>query len=285
MSENITHVAVCDDCHRLLSRLPQICSAFQEAITHRELARLGSVTRATDRFNPPLLARIREGWAGREPAENLPRKLAFSLGALCHRAADRTFKPVFRALQPGYQVSPSDVSVYHDVTLFREVYKEGAEPPYSPDLFKAETAFEEHFRVLVQRALIAMHTFIPDVENAEAWLEQVIDLRQRFYVELARYAAAYNDPDPAKVERYIIEPNFYDETDPLLQLARAIQKGEAVSGAQVAEALEAEAGSQYDQAVRRGLRYLRVANGFFLGEMDADALRQGLEIGRPELAG
>jgi hypothetical protein len=31
MSENITHTAVCDDCLRLMSKMPDICDVFKQA--------------------------------------------------------------------------------------------------------------------------------------------------------------------------------------------------------------------------------------------------------------
>ena len=78
MSEHITHVAVCDECLKLLAQMPETCAAFHVAIAeHREIAHLGSVTRSTDRFNPALLLRVRDGWAARKPvrrtAEPTPR--------------------------------------------------------------------------------------------------------------------------------------------------------------------------------------------------------------------
>ena len=287
VSENITHVAVCDDCLHLLVNAPDTCAPFRQVIgTHLDVAQLGSVTRSTDRFNPQLLKRVRDGWQGRKPEENLEPKLAYSLGALCHRAADRTMKPVFKARAPEDHQDPTDCSIYHDVFLFREVFHEGVEQPYSPELFGSKTPFEEHFRVLVQRALIGMHTFIPDVPDAEAWLDRLFKLRQVFYVQLERYADAYYRPDPDKVRRYITEVPFYDAEDPLIQMARAAQSGESLKGdALVAELATGESASKYGQALRRGLRYLQAANRFFVGETDMDGLKAGLDIGRPELAG
>jgi hypothetical protein len=53
MSENITHTAICDDCLQLISQMPDICAAFKEVSeAHLDIARLGAVTRSTDRFNP-----------------------------------------------------------------------------------------------------------------------------------------------------------------------------------------------------------------------------------------
>ena len=285
MSENITHTAVCDDCLRLMSQMPDICDAFKQAIAeHLDVAQLGSVTRSTDTFNPGLLKRLRDDWDNRKPGDNFEPKLAYSLGALCHRAADRTMKPVFKQAAPEDPQSPKDVSIYHDVFLFREVYKEGVEKPYSPEMFGVRNHFEEHFRVLFQRALLSIHTFIPDRTNAEAWLDKLFSLRQRFYVDVARYAEAYYHPDPQKTQRYIVDVNFYDANDDLIQLARATQAGDTVGEEAVDEALRSGKNeSKYAQALMRGVGYLAAANSFFTGSMTFDELKTAFEIGIPDV--
>jgi hypothetical protein len=285
MSENITHTAVCDDCLRLMSHNPDICDAFKQAAAkHLDIARLGSVTRSTDRFNPDLLKQLRDGWDNRQPKDNFEPKLAYSLGALCHRAADRTMKPVFVQAAPEDTQSPKDVSIYHDVFLFREVYKEGVEKPYSPVMFGMKTHFEEHFRLLFQRALLELHTFIPDLTDAEAWLEKLFAFRQKFYVDIARYAEAYYHPNPEETRRYITEVNFYDENDDLIQLARAIQVGDTIVEDAVRKAFETGRNeSKYAQALLLGLRYLTATNRFFTSAMKLDELKSTLDIGKPDV--
>ncbi len=291
MSENITHTAVCDDCLRLMSHTPDICDAFkQAAANHLDIAQLGSVTRSTDSFNPGLLNRLRDGWDNWQPKDKPEflrirlQKLAYSLGALCHRAADRTMKPVFAQAAPEDKQSPKDVSIYHDVFLFREVYKEGIEKPYSPAMFDMKTDFEEHFRVLFQRALLELHTFIPDRTDAEAWLDKLFAFRQSFYVDVARYAEAYYHPDPEKTRRYITGVNFYDDGDDLIKLARATQAGNTVGEDAVRKAFETGKNeSKYAQALGLGLRYLTVANRFFTSAMTLDELKNALDIGKPDV--
>ena len=285
MSENITHTAVCDDYLRLMSQMSGICDAFkQSAVEHLDIAQLGAVTRSTDRFNPELLKRLRDNWDKRQPKDNFELKLAYSLGALCHRAADRTMKPVFEEAAPDDKQSPKDVSIYHDVFLFREVYKEGVEKPYSPEMFGMETPFEEHFRVLFQRALLSIHTFIPDVGNAEEWLDKLFSRRQQFYVEIARYAKAYYHPNPEKTRRYIVDVNFYDSNDDLVKFARAIQSGKAVDEDAVKNALASGKNeSKYAQALARGLGYLKVANRFFIGKMSFEDMKTAFDIGKPDV--
>lgn len=291
MSENITHTAVLDDCFRLMHASKEICETFQKVgAAHHDVARLGCLTRAGDRFTPELLRSFRDRWADRTSEEHLEPKLAFVLGWMCHRAADRQMKPVFRAVEPDRTYSPAKSSVYHDAFLFHEVYGGGEESPYHPALFDPERlpaaegldveAVEELVRVLVQRALIALHTFIPDEEDVAGWLDRLFTLRQAYRVDLERYARAIADPDPEQVQRFIVEVDFYDPQDATIAAARGLQHGERVTPEEVHFAAEAEACSQYGKALQRGYGYLRAASAFFTGEIQMLALKDALEIGK-----
>jgi len=280
MSENITHFAVCEDCLRLMQNVTSISDAFKEVTKdHPDLARMGSVTRGTARFNLHLLERIRDGWAGRRPGEHLEAKLAYILGTVCHRAADLTMKPIFVAEAPEDQQQPTTVSIYHDIFAFREIYKEGFEKPYSPQMFGMASELEEHFRLLMQRALLALHTFIPDQSDPEGWLEKLFARRQQFYVDITRYAQAYTDPDPDEWRRYIVDVNYYDAGDGLIALARQVQNGDSIADSAVVEALTpGQNQSQYGQALLRGMRYLVAASEFFAGQVSVDSLQASWEF-------
>jgi hypothetical protein len=158
-------------------------------VTSLVARRLGGITRSGDLFTVKLLQRVRDGWAGRDAAEQLPEKLAFVLGWLCHRAADRQMKPLFRRLDGDCPLKPTDCSVYHDVFLFREAYASGAVEPYAQDALAPSLGvdhLEALLRTIWQRALTSMHTFIPDADDIERWLERVFATRQRFTVDIRR---------------------------------------------------------------------------------------------------
>lgn len=295
MSENITHTAIVDDASRLARHSEAICSAFKSALAeYPDVARLGGITRWGDQFNPHFLTALRDdpdsGRVGTRAAE----KLAFVLGWLSHRAADRQMKPVFREFDPDCALSPSDCSIYHDIFVYREVFGSGAGEPYSTAMF--EPAMESHpgasavdvatleslFRVMWQRMLLAMHTFKPDGENIDAWLDNVIGRHQRLTVDIRRYAEAFHSPDPAKVDRFIVQPNFYDREEPLIVLARALQRGERPNTT-VADALAVPAQSRYGLALHRACRYLHAASEYFRRQTDESDLRARLDIGKPEL--
>jgi hypothetical protein len=294
MSENITHTAVTDDCARLARHSSTICAAVKEVLGEQlEIARLGGVTRAGGRHVLSLLKRYREAWQQRQEGDWLPEKLAFVLGWLCHRAADLQMKPIFRAVDADSTENPTDCSVYHDVFLFRKVYGAGEREPYVPDslavtpesspetqAFQASEV-ESALRSLWQRALIELHTFIPDEEDVDGWLVRVFKMRQQFYVDIRRYAEAFADPDPEKVQRFIVDVNFYDSSDPLIRLARSIQSGTPDTSIDLQTVLEAAAAqSRYAQALRRGYIYLQAASDLFERRIDDEAFKDRLERGK-----
>jgi hypothetical protein len=283
LSENITHTAVTDDCARLAIYSPSICAPFKEVLAQQlEIARMGGLTRSGGNFVVSLLGRYREQWPDAGDGGLLAQKLAFALGWLCHRAADLQMKPIFRAVDANCAEKPTDCSVYHDVFLFREVYVGGQGEPYAPEILSLDVGeLESVFRSLWQRALIGMHTFIPDQEDVDGWLERLFETRQRFYVDIRRYAEAFAQPDPDKVRRFLDEVNFYDARDPLIQLARSIQVGAPEIEIDLTVALNAAATqSQYAQALRRGYLYLEAAGGYFVGQIDEEALADALERGK-----
>ena len=295
MSENITHTAVTDDCARLAIHSPSVCSAFKECLgKHLGLARLAGVTRSGDRFTTKLLAKYRDAWPKRTEGSALAQKLAFVLGWLCHRAADRQMKPIFHATDPNCPESPTDCSVYHDVFLLREVYAGSTREPYSPATVEPRMeslpgarligveAVEELFRAMWQRALIGLHTFIPDQDDIEGWLERLFAKRQEFYVDLRRYAEAFAEPDPEKMKRFVYDVNFYDASDPIIRLARSLQEGSGSEGINLDEAVvAAESQSEYAQALRKGYLYIQAASEYFERHIGEEALRDRLDVGKP----
>jgi hypothetical protein len=203
-------------------------------------------------------------------------------------------KPVFRSTDPDCPRRPTDCSVYHDAFVLREVYGSGTEEPYSPftaarDLpdhpgsaaVPVET-LEELFGVIWQRTMIRMHTFSPDEDDIEAWLERLFDARAELYVDIARYAEALLRPDPGKVKRFIRDVNFYDPDDAVIRLARGLQRGERVEADTIGRALEAAASqSHYAQALAKAMGYLSTATEYFGRKIDEDTLNDRLDIGKP----
>ena len=291
MSENITHMAVLDDCFRIVLNLEKVHPALHEVVrTQRDIARLGTITRGGDSHTVQLLESFRQRWATRQPEDRLEAKLAFVLGWLCHRAADRQMKPLFREVEPGRPVSPAECSIYHDAFLFHEVYADGREQPYQPRMFDFlnlsreaglnPDAVMEVVHAAFSRALLELHTFSPNPQDAEGWIDRLFKLQQVFRVDIERYARAIASPDPDKVRRFIIDTNFYDRQEPIIRVARAIQRNQPVEPSEVASAAEAAAQTHYGKAVKMSVDYIRAASEFLERQISRDGLGQRLNIGK-----
>jgi hypothetical protein len=134
---------------------------------------------------------------------------------------------------------------------------------------------------LWQRALVGLHTFIPDEQDIDGWLGRLFKMRQCFYVDIRRYAEAFADPDPDKVRRFIVNVNFYDDSDPVIRLARSIQMATPDTTIDLSAAIEAAASqSQYAQALRRGYVYLQAASDLFERRIDEETFQDRLERGK-----
>lgn len=295
MSENVTHTAVVEDCFNLMYASDRICPAFKEVgREHTNFAQFGSVTRSGDKFTVQLLDNYRVDWETRKDAEKLGYKLAFVLGWLCHRAADRQMKVVFREAEPESTEFPTDCSLYHDAFIFRELYLGQTDTAFSYVAATFEKNMDSHplaahidvhrladlFRLIHQRLLIEMHTFIPDTDNIEGWFDKLHARHQEQIIHMDRYAAAVVTPDPAKVKRFVTDTNFYSDGDELIRLTKRLRRGETVSPEEIESAFAAEAQSHYAQAVKIGFSYLRSASDFFTGTIDRETLRDKLDIGR-----
>lgn len=310
MSDLLTHWAVFEDCRRLAQGDPAVEPLFRELMqTERDFARLGAITRGGNRWIPTILQWARGSWSDPARPAGAGRKVAFALGGLTHAACDRLMKPLLTycagadwnsahhrmqgrpADSPGSpdEATIQEISAYYDTYVFRQVYLSGEEEPFNRFLLAAnETApgraLEEFVRALFQRALLSCHTIVPDQEHVLEWLDRLTRLLQPFYLDIDLWVHVFLSPDPARLERYMVETVFYRAADPAIQAARALQRGEEVSAAQVQRALAAGANeSRYGQALETGVRYLRAASAFWRGDIDEPALKDALDFGKPDV--
>ena len=298
MSENITHVAVCDDVTRLASRHPEVHPYFDKVLhAYQDVARFGAGTQSADRWTVDLIAWAR-GEMVRPAADRDARvgqKLAFVLGALTHRAADRLMKPIiYYPEQTEGHEGFVEATIHCDIFIFKEVYGGGEGPhagPYPKAILtgpatEAQRQVEEYFRVLWRRAIVAMHTFSPDRSDMQGWLDKLLNTLQQFPMEMERYARIAAEWDPAKVKRYLEDTHFYARDDALIRCARNIQHERPVSAHDVMAALAAttDESSRYARALAKGLGYVIAASRLFEGDISADEAKTRFDVGVPELS-
>jgi hypothetical protein len=237
--------------------------------------RLGAVTRGSEAFAGPLVAGLRERKDSPETGD--AEKLAFVLGTMTHRAADRMMKPILKSQTADGEYAPIEISVYHDIFLFDRLYGRGAKEPYTPDALSPVVsfpafseseakAFEEYFRVLFQRALLAAHTFKPDQSDPEVWLARLFDWLQEFDVDLERYHRALVEPDAELARRAIADVNFYADEDPIIRLLEDLRAGRDVAGDDFTKRLTLrDRDSLYARAVSLAYGYLHVTGEYWEG--------------------
>ncbi|HBY58866.1 MAG TPA: hypothetical protein DEH78_03535 [Solibacterales bacterium] len=305
MSEHITHVAVFEDCCRLALHSGRLAGPFRTVLNkHWDFARFGSTSRSGDRFSIAILKYCRENWP--DGGKNVEEKLAFVVAWRCHQAADRRFKPVYREVEPEHYAkpnadnefgAPSESRVLHDVVVYREVYGSGQYPPFMRGLLDDRLHslagaqaldYDATFAALGgvwQRTLQQQH---PE-RTAGGFVEATAKAPgrfQRYYVDVQRYAEMFANPDADFMRRFIVEPNFYDRRDPLIALARALQRKEPLPAVpfEKAYALAADQ-SQYAQSLRMGLRYVFAASDFFEGKISEAETNKLFDLDRNHLQG
>ncbi len=304
MSDHIAHIAICNDAFLLAGAHRDIhpwCRTLMAA--HRDAAHLGSITRYADKWSVDLLSWAHGQLSLPEAQRDawLAQKVAFVLGSLTHRAADRLTKPITKCWKgPDNSLSKSlanESKIMQDLCVLREVFGHGegdhaAQFP-KPLLHAFEspggTAFEQAFRALLTRALIGMHTIKPDPDHIQDWLGALFEARQEYPKFLEQYRELDRAWEPGKVKRYLTDMRFYDREDTIIQLARAAQHGTAITTQQVEDAHRATpfdqpTASRYARALSRSLDYLLAAGDIIEARIDTDTAKARLDIGVPELS-
>ncbi len=252
MSDLITHWGVFDDSRRLMRHDASVTPLFKEIIEEEiEYARLGAISRGGPWWIPHIVGNARDDWpsAGGEDEETARKKLAYALGGATHYAADVVMKALSReitssdwheghgAMKSGKKSKAAsatrDISAYFDICVFRKVYLEGEEEPFNSFLAAHNTsgagrALEEFTRSLFQRALLSSHTISPDRDDFDGYMERLFAKVQRLYVDVEYYCSVFSDPDPEKMKAFGVETRFYREDDPVVHLARDLQRNGTV---------------------------------------------------------
>ena len=312
MSEQITHLAVFDDTRRLAMHADDgvLCEEIRNVLAdRREAGRSGSLSRGNNTNLVPGVLKAREHWDERRGEEQFEREFAYVLGWHTHRAADRYFKPAFRETDPEYG-DPGDrlayqrvdgggpknlVKIYHDAVLYDRIY--GAEgDPFRPGTMEVAmgshpgseavdvTRVEGLFQQKWMAELVALYECAcGDGERSsgerpsEECIGQVLDQRQTTSYLTRWFEEAFHEPDVRHLETYINEPNFYDESDPIVSLARSIQRDtssprdaspsrDPSPDVDFEAILENPGESQYAECLAKSYRYLRAASDLFTGE-------------------
>lgn len=303
MSDHIAHIAICNDAFNLAWLHPQVCDRFKALMrSHLEDAHMGSVTRYADKWSADIVVHDRDNANKPEDERDdmTDRKLAFVLGSLTHRAADRVTKPITNCW-PGHadrELSQANESkVMQDIFVWKEVFNSGhgelADPftPWAiiPNSNEPAATSEAWFRLMLRRALISMHTIHPDAEHVHDWFGQFFERMQTFPKRIEQYAQLAATWPADKVKKYLLDKHFYDRNDALIVLARHLQRGVSATSEQVVEAhqstpVKEETHSRYARALSLALDYLVAGSDLYANSIDLQTAKTRFDIGVPELA-
>ena len=291
MSEYITHIAVLDDCRRMLPFMEDIHPAFNEVVQKHPLpARLGSGSRGNHLFVPDFLIEFGKRWDSRKPAERMEEKLAFTVGWICHRGADVHFKAIYPQLDKNKALRPVDIRIVHDIITFNTVYQNGHANPLHPQLL--EERLEGHPAAKVmdvglvesivsadhQQQLLGLQAGSYTGEPLEDWIKWFEDNFQDYYVEIPRYTAHYYNPNFDQLNKFIYAPDFYNTEDEIIRLVTEIRDTGNTSVDFYTAIKKAKDQSQYSHALYKCYIYLLAADDLFKAKIDKAEFAKRFEL-------
>lgn len=290
MSEYFCHAVHGDDCAALIQASTRIGTRTKRvAREYAPLMRVGSVLRAGATLVTPALTALRAGHDGID-RRTADRRLAIALSQLSHRATDGYFKPVYRELAPeyydnDYALSPSDIRIMQDIALYharKHMKLAESDAKYDPLMFRhivplspeqepdAARYLETVFGARVLQELLGLHRLFPREAGTDRKLRAYIMALDPVYIDTARYADMAAQPYMNQVQRYIIDPNFYDPDDPYVSLAVDTQNGAKPDPDRLdaAKATDRSALSQWGISLAMGVSYMEAAQAYIDGDID-----------------
>ena len=300
MSEHITHVAIFEDGYRLMQlNQAQFPKAFVRSLEkHYDHGIVCSGTRGNHTYAVPIMEKYR-GLSPEDYSEEGLQQLAGALGWMSHRAADSVLNPL--ADQVDDQQNPmfngQDLKRYYEVVVMKEVYDSGKRTTASPyEVLSPATLaegmrtnpaaqsvnirpFETLFTNYYLREFLSLMRFTePEAPNdLDAYLADLVKHAQYFQEDLSLYTAAYEHPDPMKMQEFVYHLNFYNRQDPLIQLLEQLRNGDTTFPTDVDQALQAtDQTCQYARAVQLNYAFWRALATYYEGAMERSSLQEQL---------
>lgn len=302
MSEHITHIAVYEDCMRIMQHGPKkLTKAFHEAVDKAYDAGLFcSGARGNHLFAIPIIEDNRELYGTPRYGKKEAEQVAGAVGWLTHRAADLQMKPIFKQVDElGNQMLWSDeCQMYHDAMVYKEVYKGGKLSTLS-DLhpvnetllshrMQANTAskhlnvdcFENLMAHYYVGQMMSNNLFTSELGDVNEFTEKMVESSSDLYEDLRIYIRAYENPEPFKYHGYLSNFNIYNREDALIRFVRYVQEHNAPHpSVSLPKALaDASQQSNYAQALKRGYDYIEALSDFFEKKISREKVIELCEI-------
>ena len=245
---SIPAVGALDDALALYAYAAPMPARFAGAVlNHSDLVRTASLLPAT----PPDAVALLDAFRADHDAEGAAEKAAFGAGWLAHRAA----------LSELGGAASDEAAVYRAAEVLRDRGRGGA---------GSADDVEALFDAMWHRTMIRLHTLKPDDQGVEAWMGRFVAWRREAEARARALAEAVATPDPAARRRYTA--GFYDPADPVVALARTMERHELTAPPPIRAALAAPGASAYACAAAAAARTLLQATAYVDGTAAADDL-------------
>lgn len=287
MSEHITHIAVYEDCVRIIKQsVSRFTPAFHEALEDAyDSGMICCGARGNHIYAIPIIEKNREIYGTSKYSQREKEQVAGAVGWLLHRASDLEMKPMFQKVTDlgNTVLHEEECEMYHDAVTFRKVYQGGKLDTKSPYEFIDESVLADkmntnkasdnvefgHFENLMAHYYVAewvrQCNFTHELQDVNQFAEKLVDYSQDLYEDLRVYIRAFNNPEPYKMQGYIHNFNIYDDNDSLIRYVRYLQENDKPDPEiNLEKALEeAQNQSHYARALKRGYEYAGALSDFF----------------------
>ena len=235
-------VGALDDALALYAYAVPMPARFAGAVlNHPDLVRTAGLLPAT----PPDAVALLDAFRADHDAEGAAEKAAFGAGWLAHRAA---------TAELGGAAS-DEAAVYRAAEVLRDRGR-GAGPGDPDDV-------EALFNAMWHRTMIRLHTLKPDERDVEGWMGRFVAWRREAEARARALAEAVAAPDPAARRRHTA--GFYDPADPVVALARRLERHELTAPPPLQAAIAEPGASAYARAVAAATRTLLQATAYVDG--------------------
>lgn len=252
MQRHLVYSAVLEDCLALAVNSDGISDGVKQiAKKNLDFAHLGCVQPMDSEYYQGFIANLAKNIREGVDADQVAEQIAFLFGHLCQWGTRQKIGPLAASHEEG---------IYHDAAVFRVYYTVGmgsdagmAQEDLDRLGVTQETAIRQMttvLRALVKRAVMRTHTFKPGYEDIHTWLGRFYNTQAQYDIDVDRYAEAIIAPDQEKLQKHVIDPDFYDAGDSILAVAKALRDGKSVGSGEIAAAVGQEPKSLYGKALK-----------------------------------